>query len=455
MSICVNCGKECDGILCGECRKTADKEKLISEISVYKAESCNNAVWNRIAASLSDTQNFRSAAYSLASELSSPRREYMTLVYLLGRSPYLKKDKRKWLYDNIEIFSQEGFSDIEKKKISLALFYNYYYDYRYDEAEEIAKSLYERTDLDANETYALCDYFIKTRRYEQADEMLESAAIRFEGDELCGKIMELLDNSKKRQLGKEKGGLAEYLPAAPDNRSKYAEFMKNFGIEIDIPVVRIREKRKSIPAADYPSIPVYRDAGFTSFVAYDIETTGLNQKFDSIIEIGAVRVVNGVVSEEEKFVFRTFVCPYKTSIKPIITELTGITKDMVKDAPDMWDAFDAFADFIGDDIILGFNNNRFDDNFLVRAGRYANRIITNKSFDVLKYLRDLKDERFIGEKLNLENVSRILGIENPQAHRAVADAITTARIYLKLIGTGKKSNSVTLDDMLSDDDDWA
>lgn len=58
------------------------------------------------------------------------------------------------------------------------------------------------------------------------------------------------------------------------------------------------------------------------------------------------------------------------------------------------------------------------------------------------------------EKLSLETLSEKLGIENPEAHRALADAITTARVYLKLKEMDKSDKTVVIDDLLADLDNW-
>ena len=451
MSICINCGCECEGVLCAACDNSVDKEMLCLEISAYDPENCTNELWNKIAASMLNKSDLRDIAFAVAHSLPSPRKEYMTLVYLLGTKDYVPKNSRKWLYDNYDILAGDGVSESEKKTAGLALFYSYYYDYRYNEADEIAVTLYECDDLEPKEVYALADYFVKTRRYEQADELILNCMKNCSSEYYSKQLAELLDNSRKRQLGKQNGGIVEYIPAAPENKVKYVEFMKTIGIDVQMPVKYERRKREHIAAADYPRLPVFRDAGFRSFVAYDIETTGLRSAFDSIIEIGAVRVVDGMISEEQKFTFQTFVHPYKTRINDHITGITGITNEMVRNAPEMWDAFNEFADFVGDDILLGFNNNIFDDRFIERAGRYANRVITNKSFDVLTYAKRFKNA-LGAENLKLGTVSSLLGIENPQAHRALADAITTARVYLKLLDMDNSKPSVSLDDMLNDDD---
>ena len=74
----------------------------------------------------------------------------------------------------------------------------------------------------------------------------------------------------------------------------------------------------------------------------------------------------------------------------------------------------------------------FDSKFLVRAGRLSNVKIENKYFDVMNYVKKFQ-YKLNYDKKTLTNISTLLGITNPNAHRALADAITTAKVYLKLL----------------------
>ena len=99
----------------------------------------------------------------------------------------------------------------------------------------------------------------------------------------------------------------------------------------------------------------------------------------------------------------------------------------------MWEVFPDFMDFAGDNILLGYNCNAFDSRFMTRAGRYSHIEIRNPYFDVMRYARRFKRELDIESKgMTLTAVSETLGITNPEAHRALADAITTAKVFLKL-----------------------
>lgn len=94
------------------------------------------------------------------------------------------------------------------------------------------------------------------------------------------------------------------------------------------------------------------------YIAFDIETTGLDPMYDEIIEIGAIKIEDG----KEIETFSTLIKP-EYEIDEFITELTGITNEMVMDAPKINEVLPKFMDFIKDSIILGYNVN-FDINFI-------------------------------------------------------------------------------------------
>ncbi len=96
-----------------------------------------------------------------------------------------------------------------------------------------------------------------------------------------------------------------------------------------------------------------------NYVVVDIETTGYSPDFDEIIELGALKIENNIVIAQ----FQTLIKPEEMIISEFITEKTGITNEMVKDAPSLYDVLGKYVNFIGDNIVIGHNVN-FDINFL-------------------------------------------------------------------------------------------
>ena len=106
-------------------------------------------------------------------------------------------------------------------------------------------------------------------------------------------------------------------------------------------------------------------------------------------------------------------------------------------------------------MLVGFNNVKFDSQFLVRAGRYSRIEMKNPQFDVMKYADGFRDRLELPDSVvSLERLSEELGIENPGAHRALADALTTARVFLKLREMDTDERKIEVDDLLADIDDW-
>ncbi|MDW7670660.1 MAG: PolC-type DNA polymerase III [Bacillota bacterium] len=160
------------------------------------------------------------------------------------------------------------------------------------------------------------------------------------------------------------------------------------------------------------------------FVVFDIETTGLSSTHDQITEIGAVRIEGGEVVAE----FSSLVNP-QTLISTDITRLTGITNDMVANAPLIQKVLPQFLDFCQGAVLVAHNAD-FDTGFIRENMR---RLEIAFQFDVIDtlilsriLLKELKRHR-----LNL--VAKALGVSLENHHRAVHDARATADIFLKLV----------------------
>ncbi len=160
------------------------------------------------------------------------------------------------------------------------------------------------------------------------------------------------------------------------------------------------------------------------FVVFDIETTGFSKEKCKIIEIGAVKVENGQVTQR----FSTFIDP-GVPIPREITELTSITDSMVKNAPAFEDVIDSFAEFC-EGCVMVAHNASFDMGFMKRKSEECGR-----SFE-LPYLDTLILARCMYPGLSnykLDTICRHLGVILAHHHRAVDDAEATANAFVNML----------------------
>ncbi len=158
-------------------------------------------------------------------------------------------------------------------------------------------------------------------------------------------------------------------------------------------------------------------------VVFDVETTGFDFNECEIIEIGAIKLKEGRLSE----VFSTFIKPIN-SIPDEITKLTSITNDMVKDAPNIKQVIPDFYKFCDGCVLVAYNID-FDYKFINAASTKLGYKFKNRQVDAL-YLARLN---VAGAKnFQLKNIAARLGVSLDGAHRAINDAIATAEV-LKLI----------------------
>ena len=159
------------------------------------------------------------------------------------------------------------------------------------------------------------------------------------------------------------------------------------------------------------------------FVVFDLETTGLDAGRENITEIGAVRLRAGQVVDR----FNTFVNPGKP-IPANITHLTGITDDMVRDAPAEEQALRDFQAFAGGDTLVA-HNSAFDMGFVRTRGAAFALEFPNPVLDTLALARVLYTDM---RRHRLDTLAKKLGIKLEGHHRAVNDAEATARIFLRM-----------------------
>jgi len=161
-----------------------------------------------------------------------------------------------------------------------------------------------------------------------------------------------------------------------------------------------------------------------SFVVFDLETTGLDSKTCEIIEIGAVKIEGGKIVST----FSTFVKPEK-EIPQEITDLTTITNKMVEDSPAINYVLPDFYKYCHGASLVAHNIS-FDYGFLANIATRMGYNFDNPQFDTLNMAR----EKLLGlRNFKLETIAERLGVSLVGAHRAVNDAMATAKCFLKLL----------------------
>lgn len=159
-----------------------------------------------------------------------------------------------------------------------------------------------------------------------------------------------------------------------------------------------------------------------SYVCVDLETTGLSPWSDRIIEIGAVKVCNHVITDQ----FQSLINP-GFRISSFISGLTGITNEMLTDAPPVTQVFPEFLSFTGSLPLIGHNIHCFDIKFLRMASlQILQKPFPNDYFDTLYMARRL----YPTEKHNrLQDLIVRFGIADLEEHRALSDALQTVACY--------------------------
>jgi DNA polymerase-3 subunit epsilon len=157
-----------------------------------------------------------------------------------------------------------------------------------------------------------------------------------------------------------------------------------------------------------------------SYIALDLETTGLNPKFARILEVGAVKIKNGKVIETYDKIVNA-----KTYLSEQIVSLTGITEDMMLQGEDIEKVIVELIDFCEDYILLG-HNIMFDYSFVKKTATNHRLKFEKEAIDTLKLAR-----RFLPQlkKRSLEHLCEYYKIGQEKKHRAYYDAMAASDLY--------------------------
>ncbi len=199
-----------------------------------------------------------------------------------------------------------------------------------------------------------------------------------------------------------------------------------YGLETGL----IDEKKFKIAYTDHDIL--LKDA---TYVVFDIETTGFSTNFDDIIEIGAVKLKNGIVQEK----FAQIIDP-KREISEFIKNLTSITDEMIKGSRTIDQVLPEFLEFCKDSIIVA-QNASFDIGHIYENIDRLN--LENPNWPVIDTMQFARN--FYSNELkffNLKALSKLFKIKQEAHHRADDDARVTAEIFVQMLGKLQEINVV-------------
>lgn len=160
------------------------------------------------------------------------------------------------------------------------------------------------------------------------------------------------------------------------------------------------------------------------FTVIDVETTGWSPQWNEIIEIAALKCRNFEIVDE----FSSLVQPL-FPVDDFITELTGITNDMLKSAPTITEVLKKFSTFVGSDIVVAHNAN-YDVNFIYdNMSKSLNSIFSNDFIDTMRLSRLLHKEQ---SHHRLTDLCSRYGVINETAHRSLSDCHAAFKCFASM-----------------------
>src|SRR5207247_8294193 len=159
------------------------------------------------------------------------------------------------------------------------------------------------------------------------------------------------------------------------------------------------------------------DTALERYVTFDLETTDKDAEVCEVVEVGAVRVVDGEIVDR----FHTLVRPYRP-ITPGATKLHGYTDADVRGAPSLAEVWPEFRAFIGDDVLIAHNGQHFDIPVLRRLAAGRDGVDSLVFYDTLPLVRSLSRDSG-----RLEDLALRFGIDGGRAHHALDGRATLAR----------------------------
>ena len=332
-----------------------------------------------------------------------------------------EKDKKKLEILSFAEKQAEKLGDTGKKIIESPAFFNKDWllkKYTVKKYQDEIKGIFDQAAADiasiqstgGDNTAVLMAAFYETLSMDKVKSFLETMNVT------SGPVDEITINSEHNAVGYK----ILKITATEDQMASVMDQLELMGVDVE-------EIEDGMPK----DMEELTEPDFDSFVAFDIETTGTNGagSGDSeavITEIGAVRVVNGVVVDQ----FDELANPGRKIVSRI-ARLTHITDEMVADKPPVEEVIRRFHEFVGDSIMVGHNIKSSDLRYIKKAADKAGVHFDVPFLDTYILGKRFK-EKMNWEKLNLSYLSGVYGFEHKEVHRAWSDAEVNVRVYFEM-----------------------
>lgn len=257
-----------------------------------------------------------------------------------------------------------------------------------------------------------CVYFPKATDIDKLDLIVDDMTVACEGD------VNITDDKRDFKVKSICTCTVEYPEKVPEDKPV---FVPNTEYKYYTPEDYVDYEQSNLFTEKQPICQYVQNH---NMVVFDVETTGLDPLNNEIIEIGAVKIEHGEMTKT----FSVLIKPSIGYIPSEITELTGITWGMVKDCHTISQILPDFYLFCEGCDIVAYNAG-FDCKFIANASAKLGFEFTNRQIDALAMAR----MGVVGAKnFKLKTIATKLGVSLENAHRAVHDAIATAKVVLKL-----------------------
>jgi DNA polymerase III epsilon subunit family exonuclease len=402
-------------VLCESCEGKYNLEAVLDQLLLYKNCTTENKTLGEYVLSFNSWSEIADEVLRLCSKYPGRNLDYNYYI----ASAYKNKGKNyrtEFIKYALNYMDSPTKDKVKTTELVRDLAKTYSAEYEFYKAIGVCDLLLSPEYEFINANLLKAENLLKIRKIREAIELLEDAHSdlvklrdigkfyceeeKLNNEKLIGIFKATISDYKEKQ---DRGYI--YIPNTEVGKQKLQELLDKEGRHPENTTIKHQTEAK-----------------FNSFVAFDFETTGFGN-YDKITEIGAVKVVNGKITEY----FSELVNP-KRRIPEKVTEVTGITNDMVRDKETINKILPKFLDFAADSILVA-HNAKFDCRFLLKEAQQLGCEINNPVMDTM----ELAKRKLPGRtSYKLTALTEHFGIEQQEAHRAYCDAEATAKLYMKL-----------------------